>query len=215
MPLGFARATSSGAPSMVKGRVRLFLLVKPESLVCPGRQSREVSRKGRRFRELPTVPMGLRPVFLVTEAPKGECRQGGQRFEIAPLCPGVCHLHASAGNVRRGLARRHDDHRPGEGHEGWAGTRSRTSSTGGCRGIMAPGGSRTSSLCRLMTLIGGGADRITRWGWIWTADASWGGQRSRGRCPAQVLAGTAVPPGQDPSGGPGPEMFSGLQMTFS
>jgi transposase len=69
------------------GCIRFFLLVKPELLVCPGCQSREVSRKGRRFRELQTVPIGLKPVFLVTEVPKCQCRKCGQRFEVAPLLP--------------------------------------------------------------------------------------------------------------------------------
>ena len=70
-----------------EGCVRFFLLVKPELLVCPGCQSREVSRKGRRFRQLQTVPIGLKPVFLVTEVPKCECRECGRRFEVAPLLP--------------------------------------------------------------------------------------------------------------------------------
>ena len=70
-----------------EGCVRFFLLVKPELLVCPECGSREVSRKGRRFRELQTVPIGLKPVFLVTEVPKCECRECGQRFEVTPPLP--------------------------------------------------------------------------------------------------------------------------------
>ena len=66
------------------GCVRFFLLVKPEQLVCPQCQSREVNRKGRRFRELQTVPIGLRPVYLVTEVPKCQCRdaQPNTRAEV-------------------------------------------------------------------------------------------------------------------------------------
>jgi len=67
--------------------VRFFLLVKPELLVCSGCQSREVIRKGRRFRELQTVPIGLKPVFLVTEVPKCQCRKCGRSFEILPPLP--------------------------------------------------------------------------------------------------------------------------------
>ena len=70
-----------------EGCVRFFLLCKPERLVCPHCQSREVSRKGRRFRELQTVPIGLMPVFLVTEVPQCQCRDCGQRFEVSPLLP--------------------------------------------------------------------------------------------------------------------------------
>ena len=69
------------------GCIRFFLLVKPELLFCPCCQSPEVSRKGRRFRQLQTVPIGLKAVFLITEVPKCECRKCGQRFEVAPPLP--------------------------------------------------------------------------------------------------------------------------------
>lgn len=70
-----------------EGCVRFFLTVKPEALVCPHCRSREVSRKGRRFRQLQTVPIGLKPVFLVTEVPKCQCRDCGQTFEVSPPLP--------------------------------------------------------------------------------------------------------------------------------
>ena len=69
------------------GCVRFVLVVQPELLVCPVCESQEVSRKGRRFRELQTVPIGLKPVFLVTEVPKCQCRDCGKRFEVAPPLP--------------------------------------------------------------------------------------------------------------------------------
>ena len=69
------------------GSIRFVLEVRPELLVCPQCGSTEVSRKGRRFRVLQTVPIGLKPVFLVTEVPKCECGPCGQRFEIAPPLP--------------------------------------------------------------------------------------------------------------------------------
>ena len=34
---------------------------------------------------MPTVPVGLRPVYLLTEVPKCQCREGNHRFEVAPL----------------------------------------------------------------------------------------------------------------------------------
>ena len=43
-------------------------------LVCPRCPSAQVKRKGRRFRELQTVPIGLKRVWLVTEVPQCECR---------------------------------------------------------------------------------------------------------------------------------------------
>ena len=69
------------------GCVRFLLLAKAEQLICPHCRSREVSRKGRRFRELQTVPIGLKPVFLVTEVPKCQCRQCGHSFEVSPPLP--------------------------------------------------------------------------------------------------------------------------------
>jgi len=69
------------------GAVRFVLAVRPELLVCPQCGDTEVSRKGRRLRELQTVPIGLKPVWLVTEVPKCECRRCGQRFEILPPLP--------------------------------------------------------------------------------------------------------------------------------
>ena len=69
------------------GCIRFILAVRQELLVCPKCQSAEVSRKGRRFRELQTVPIGLKPVWLVTEVPQCECRACGQRFEVSPPLP--------------------------------------------------------------------------------------------------------------------------------
>ena len=75
------------------GCIRFVLEVRPELLVCPDCHRQEVSRKGRRFRELQTVPIGLKPVFLVTEVPKCQCRDCGKTFEVSPLCPGLRELH--------------------------------------------------------------------------------------------------------------------------
>ena len=74
-----------------EGCIRFFLLCKPERLVCPHCQSRQVSRKGRRFRELQTVSIGLKPVFLVTEVPQCQCRDCGKRFEVSHLLPRRMH----------------------------------------------------------------------------------------------------------------------------
>ena len=70
-----------------QGAVQFHLAVKPEQFVCPDCQSRNVIRKGRRERSLQTVPIGLQPVFLVTEVPKCECAACGKRFEAAPPLP--------------------------------------------------------------------------------------------------------------------------------
>ncbi len=69
------------------GAVQFHLAVKAEQFVCPGCQSVNVIRKGGRERSLQTVPIGLKPVFLVTEVPKWECKDCGAKFELAPLLP--------------------------------------------------------------------------------------------------------------------------------
>ena len=69
------------------GMVQFHLAVKPEQFVCPGCQSDNVIRKGGRERLLQTVSIGLKPVLLVTEVPKCECKDCGAKFELAPLLP--------------------------------------------------------------------------------------------------------------------------------
>ena len=66
------------------GCIRFVLSVRPDWLRCPACDGRDIVRKGRRFRELQTVPIGLKPVFLVTEVPKCQCAACGKRFEAAP-----------------------------------------------------------------------------------------------------------------------------------
>jgi transposase len=70
-----------------QGAVHFHLAVKADQFVCPDCQSGNVIRKGRRERTLQTVPIGLKPVFLVTEVPKCECKDCGAKFEIAPPLP--------------------------------------------------------------------------------------------------------------------------------
>ena len=70
-----------------KGAVEFHLAVKEDQFVCPACQSANVIRKGGRERSLQTVPIGLKPVFLVTEVPKCQCKDCGAKFEIAPLLP--------------------------------------------------------------------------------------------------------------------------------
>jgi len=67
-----------------KGCIRFVLVVRPEMLVCPRCKGLDVSRKGRRFRELRTVPIGLKPVWLFTEVPQCQCRSCGQNFQVSP-----------------------------------------------------------------------------------------------------------------------------------
>ena len=70
-----------------EGCIRFVLAARQELLVCPRCHSAQVKRKGRRFRELQTVPIGLKRVWLVTEVPQCECLACGQSFEVSPLLP--------------------------------------------------------------------------------------------------------------------------------
>ena len=67
--------------------LRLHLRVHADRFRCPTCGSAAVSRKGRRHRVLPTVPVGLTPVYLHTEVPACACRDCGKRFELSPLLP--------------------------------------------------------------------------------------------------------------------------------
>jgi transposase len=70
-----------------QGTVEFHLAVASRLMVCPYCQGREINRKGKRFRRIQTVPIGLKPVFLVTEVPRCQCRECGQVFEVAPPLP--------------------------------------------------------------------------------------------------------------------------------
>src|ERR1017187_9567911 len=70
------------------GCIRFVLAARQELLVCPRCHSAQVKRKGRRFRELQTVAIGLKRVWLVTEVPQCEGRGGGQRLGgFPPFAP--------------------------------------------------------------------------------------------------------------------------------
>lgn len=88
------------------GCVQFHLDLKAEALVCPRCGSAEaVIRKGRRWRLLQTVPIGLKPVYLVTEVARCQCQRCDMIFEIAPPLPGRrCIIRASSKSLSRGGA---------------------------------------------------------------------------------------------------------------
>lgn len=72
----------------VRGTIEFHLAVKDQLLVCPHCQRREsVIRKGGRRRTLQTIPIGLKPVFLVTEVPRCCCKDCALLFEVSPPLP--------------------------------------------------------------------------------------------------------------------------------
>ena len=88
------------------GSVQFHLDLKAEALVCPRcRSAKAVIRKGRRCRVLQTVPIGLKPVYLVTEVARCQCRGCGMIFEIAPPLRGRrCITRACSKSLLRGGA---------------------------------------------------------------------------------------------------------------
>jgi transposase len=71
------------------GGVQFHLDLKPEALICPEcGLADEVIRKARRSRGLQTVPIGLKPVYLVTEVARCQCRRCQATFEVHPPLPG-------------------------------------------------------------------------------------------------------------------------------
>lgn len=70
-----------------QGGVEFYLEVKEEKLVCPECGAGPAMRRGKRWRRLRTVPIGLKEVVLVVEVPRCQCRACGHGFEVAPLLP--------------------------------------------------------------------------------------------------------------------------------
>lgn len=80
------------------GAVEFYLSLKDKALICPEcRQTDKVIRKGRRYRWLQTVPIGLKAVYLVSEVVRCRCRRCELIFEVHPPLPGRrSAIHASS-----------------------------------------------------------------------------------------------------------------------
>ena len=62
---------------------------------CPACGSKEVVRKGKRYRRLQTVPIGFKSVALKTEVPQCQCKDCGKTFEVSPPLPAhMCNTPA-------------------------------------------------------------------------------------------------------------------------
>ena len=82
----------------VEGSIIFTLAVKEEMLLCPQCGSNDVVRKGKRYRKIKTLPIGLREVFLNTEVPKCECKNCVKTFEVSPPLPR--HTSITLGNSK-------------------------------------------------------------------------------------------------------------------
>ena len=70
-----------------EGRIEFTLAVRPQLLVCPACQSKDVVRKGKRYRRIQTVPIGFKTVVLKTDVPQCACKACGKTFEVSPPLP--------------------------------------------------------------------------------------------------------------------------------
>jgi transposase len=69
------------------GGVQFHLKVKDEVICCPQCQGVDWVRKGRRHRQIRSLPIGLKPVTLVVEVPRLGCSECGENFEFSPPLP--------------------------------------------------------------------------------------------------------------------------------
>jgi hypothetical protein len=74
-----------------QGVVEFHLSVSDRLLICQHCQARELIRKGKRLRRLEAAPKGAKPIWLVTEVPRCQCRGCGRVFEAASLA--LAHVH--------------------------------------------------------------------------------------------------------------------------
>ena len=67
--------------------IEFRLTVTDDQYVCPKCKSTHVISKGSRNRDLKTVPIGLKSVWLAVEVAKCLCKDCGAKFELPPLLP--------------------------------------------------------------------------------------------------------------------------------
>lgn len=71
----------------VEGQVEFHLDARLDKACCPECGGRELWRRGSRYRRISSMPIGPKPVVLVAEVPKCECRHCGHTFEVSPPLP--------------------------------------------------------------------------------------------------------------------------------
>lgn len=81
---GVSRSYQSTLTEVRNGGV--FVAVEPLDRLyrCPACRSRDVMRKGRRTRRVPTLPMSFHPVYLAVGVPRCRGQTCQHLFEIAP-----------------------------------------------------------------------------------------------------------------------------------
>ncbi len=75
----------------VEGRVEFHLVVRESALKCEHCGGVELLRRGSRTRRVSGISIGPKPVVLVVEVPRCECRACGKSFEVSPPLPRPMH----------------------------------------------------------------------------------------------------------------------------
>ena len=70
-----------------EGAIEFHVTAKDELLVCPDCGHQPCWRRGKRHRRIAAPPIGLKPVFIVTEIPACTCPECGKTFEVSPPLP--------------------------------------------------------------------------------------------------------------------------------
>lgn len=60
------------------GCIRFVRSVKPDGMACPACGGKDIAGQGQQCRDLQTGPIGLKPVFLVTEGLQCQCAACGR-----------------------------------------------------------------------------------------------------------------------------------------
>ena len=67
--------------------VEFHLKAKREEIGCPKCQAEHIALRGTRERRIRSVPIGLKPVVIVVQVPRCQCRECGEFFDSSPLLP--------------------------------------------------------------------------------------------------------------------------------
>jgi transposase len=82
--LGVSKSYRSTRTEIKDGSVYVAVQPRDKLLVCPVCQSRDVIRKGKRLRQVQTLPIGFHAVYLQVTVPRCQCKACHHLFEVTP-----------------------------------------------------------------------------------------------------------------------------------
>jgi transposase len=81
---GVSKSYCSTGTAIKDGGVYVAVEPRAKLFVCPDCRSRDVIRKGKRLRQVQTLPIGFHAVHLQVTVPRCQCKVCHHLFEIAP-----------------------------------------------------------------------------------------------------------------------------------